>query len=162
MNLATAIEKADYWPTVGAYSGYQKSLGNANDGAGNWTLGLEASIPLYRPSAGAAIRKSLESTQTKVFTLRERQGTLTAEISESASQYMTSLAGLKVAEQKLEAARQRFMTTEQEYTAGLNSFLDWEQAQMQLIQSERGMLAAKHQTADNLAQVTFKSAGKLP
>lgn len=157
------VEQASYWPEIAAAASYQRNvLPSEERPQGSWTLSLEATLPLFAPSIAPAIEKATAAKSIALISLDERRHQLQAELATALRSYHTSLKARAIAQAKLTAAEQRVFTIDQEYSAGLRSFVEWEQAQQQLIQAEKALLSANLSAAEALDLVTFKSARKLP
>ncbi|MGE0633281.1 MAG: TolC family protein, partial [Pseudobdellovibrionaceae bacterium] len=69
---------------------------------------------------------------------------LELEFKESKEKLSLMQEKLPILEGSLEAARERAKTVNEQYKAGLRSYLDWEQSQSKLIRSEEDLLEGKN------------------
>ncbi len=160
-HAAIRVARADYWPKVAVNSTFQRPFGSAPEEQGTWSIGISADFPLINPSTTPAVHKASAIRVIAQLSEEERRLSLLLELKAALASYEISLAAFTAAQFRLRAAQQREFTIDQEYTAGLRTFVEWEQAQQQLIQAEKTTLSAQQNAALALDLLTFKSARKL-
>jgi outer membrane protein TolC len=144
---------ASRYPTLSANAGYTYSGGtglSATAGAGAWppnqslwTVGLTASFNLFAGGGQeAAIRQAEQTWRGQQDTLRDEQATLRTALQQAWVSYRSAYDRLPVQDLAMQVGQQRFETVNRLFEAGQTQYLDFEQAETNLIQSQENQLSA--------------------
>lgn len=157
------IESKKDFLSIDAFAGYKKDFDKAQkNGYGSVSYGIEMNLPLFVPSKSDTLRKlaSISRVKERAFLLKRLE--LQTDLENKIKDYEQLVRTIEVNKQRLEAAVARSLTTEQEYAAGLKNFVDWEQAENQLIELEKKNLLTLLNVANALQQIKLASCGNLP
>ncbi|MBI2609027.1 MAG: TolC family protein [Deltaproteobacteria bacterium] len=153
-------EESDFWPTVSLFADYSIKGTNSNPNKKAWSYGLEFSWALFSGlETYAATRAAKENYAKEDFTLQNTVLSIDSDLKETYTNYKFAKEKVEIKKSQLEAALERAAVVEEEYSSGLKNFLDWEQSQSILTQTERQYLVAQRDALNALASFE-KAQGK--
>jgi len=158
---------ASRYPTLSANAGYTYSGGTGltpSAGAGAWppsqslwTVGLTASYNLFAGGGQeAAIRQAEQAWKAQQDTLRDEKSSLRTALQQAWAAYRSAYDRLPVQDLAMQVGQQRFETVNRLFEAGQAQYLDFEQAETNLIQSQESQLSAVLSAAQ--ASVAYQKA----
>jgi outer membrane protein len=112
----------------------------------SWNL-FNGFVDYHKASAASANREAASYELDAVLR------SLNAELNEKQNSYRLAFSLLPVAMAQREAAEERLKTVMAQYRSGLKSYLDWEQADSQLNESEQAEISARKQALFALAEL---------
>ncbi len=144
---------ASRYPSLNATAGYQYSDGGAWPPSQNlWTVGLSASYDLFAGGGQeAAIREARLNWEAGQAALEDTLHSLQAALSQAWAGYRSATLRLPVEALAVKVGRERFETVNRLFEAGQAQYLDFEQAENNLIQSEEQQLSALLSAAQSFA-----------
>lgn len=136
--------RSELFPKIDAFYGYQQfkfetgpETGEKIYGVGlTWNL-FDGFSNMHQVSQAKAVKMAKEAD------LEFEKRKLEIDLKESQDQLTLLQNKLPILESALEAAKERSKTVNEQYKAGLRSYLDWEQSQSKLIRSEEDLLEGK-------------------
>jgi outer membrane protein TolC len=137
--------QATRWPSLTARGGYSWSDGGAwpPDSSG-WSTGLSLSYPLFAGGGQeAAIRAARWSYEGSLATLTDTRTALRASLFQAWEVFRVGFDRMPVLRLDAEASTERYKTVEALYQSGRAGYLDFEQAQGTLTQSEQSLLSGR-------------------
>jgi outer membrane protein TolC len=156
---------ASRYPTLSANAGYTYSGGTSTTaGVGAWppnqslwTVGLTASYNLFAGGGQeAAISQAEQAWKSQQDTLRDEKASLRTALQQAWTSYRSAFDRMPVQDLAMQVGQQRFETVNRLFEAGQAQYLDFEQAETNLIQSQENQLSAVLSAAQ--ASVAYQKA----
>lgn len=155
--------KAGHWPTVSLFANYDKTTSDNTRLRDGWSVGAQMDVPIFSGFATrASIKEAAEKHLSEALTLDSLILQKRSAVIEAYEQYRTSREKLDFLREQQSAAERRAEIIDQEYSAGLVQFIDWEQAQSLLTTAQRKFLQGKFQAALDYAAFEKAQGKELP
>ncbi len=164
LSHATILKEiSGFWPTVSLFADYSlKGVNNPPDKKA-WSYGLEFSWALFSGlETYAATRAARENYVKDDFTLQDTVLTIDSELKDAYTTYRYARNKVSITKAQLAAARSRAAVVEEEYSSGLKTFLDWEQSQALLTQTEKQHLTSERDAVVSLADFEKARGMEVP
>ena len=163
-NYETENQKAEisgYLPTISVGGDYGPSGVTPNDSNETYTLGVQASIPIWEGGfRQAKVREAESQTKESEAKFQDTRRQTISKIKSTQETWQESLASIKEKNAQLAASAQAFKLAQQRYSSGLGSELELIEASAQqqsaddeLREAMATYLMAKFQLARALGQV---------
>jgi len=122
-----------------------------------WTVGLTASYNLFAGGGQeAAISQAEQAWKSQQDTLRDEKASLRTALQQAWTSYRSAFDRMPVQDLAMQVGQQRFETVNRLFEAGQAQYLDFEQAETNLIQSQESQLSAVLSAAQ--ASVAYQKA----
>jgi outer membrane protein TolC len=152
-----------YWPTVTLAANYYLQNTNGPPNLYAWQVGLQINLPIFSGFfTAASVAQARANFQREDSNLRKIVQQTHANLENANNDYQSAKLRIAVAEQELEAARERAKVVQEEYSAGLKTFLDYDQAQSDLTFSEKDYVQSQRDTMIALATLEKAQGKQLP
>ncbi len=158
--LSVAVSKSAFLPTISAFFSYQRSNSQLdkiyNDIDKNWnvTIGLQGSYNLFN---GFNDRVNYQNSKIDLkntrIGLEDYKRNLMAAITDTYQNYKDLLEIIEINEMNLEAAREEYRLARERYRLGSGTSLDLREAQVNLTDAERIVVAAQYDLIISYAQL---------
>ena len=153
-NKAIGIKKAGYLPTLGVSSSYSISQTNSGDETKTLSGSLNLSWNIFSGlQTSNAVKEARADLIITKMTLKKIKKTRLDNLERSYRLHSKARTRTTFTLLKFKAARERAMVVQQEYSAGLQSYLSWESSQNNWTQKEIIHLQALRDTWTTLAQL---------
>jgi len=137
-------ERSAYLPSLSLRGGWDWQEGNFPPGNRSWSYRLTGSIPLFNGLQRETSIARAEN-QADVAAARVRQARLAVrrDVDDAYSQLETALAGLRLAEESVELAREDLRVIQQRYRLGVATILDLQDRQIALAEAQTDVIRRK-------------------
>jgi outer membrane protein len=155
-------QESGYWPTIGISAYYNLQSYNAPP-VDYWGVAATITIPLFSgfltkaSVSQATMNYDREDANLTKIILQTKANLVDAE-----NTYINAKNRIAVSEQELTAAEQRAVVVQEEYSAGLKQFLDYDQAQSLLTSAEKDILQAQFDATTALAVYERAQGKQIP
>ena len=146
--------------SISVDAGYGVSIVSAG-GAGSWSTGIAASVPLFDAGRQAAqVASARSAVDSAVVQLAQIRLQMQHQAQQARTQFATSIARAAAAEKAAVAAREAFRAAEGRYTAGVGTVVEVETARTDLVTAEVSLREAQSDQWTRL--MTLRRALGLP
>ena len=137
-------EQSAYLPSLSLSGGFDWQEGNFPPGNRSWSYRLTGSLPLFdglqRETSIARAKDQADVSRARV---RQARLSVRRTVDQAYSQAETALAGLRLAEESVELAREDLRVIQQRYRLGVATILDLQDRQIALAQAETDVIRRK-------------------
>ena len=137
-------EQSAYLPSLSLSGGFDWQEGNFPPGNRSWSYRLTGSLPLFdglqRETSIARAKDQADLSRARV---RQARLSVRRTVDQAYSQAETALAGLRLAEESVELAREDLRVIQQRYRLGVATILDLQDRQIALAEAETDVIRRK-------------------
>lgn len=143
-------ERSAYLPSLSLSGGWDWQEGNFPPGNRSWSYRLTGSLPLFNGlQRETAISRASDQADAAMARVRQARLSVRRSVDDAYSQLETARAGLRLAEESVELAREDLRVIQQRYRLGVATILEVQDRQIALAQAETDVIRRKfdHQVA---------------